>query len=112
MKARIPIQLTKKQQKAMDKEIRRQCAELHREYESDVDAMILWAIHIHFKSGKRQLRNFWRTLRREHDRLVEYYQMEDDDKAFLCDYKLREMGVDVRAWRAEEEATGNDSGGG
>lgn len=38
----------------------------------------------------------------ELNRLIEYYNMSEDDEAWLCSRKLKEAGIDFEKWEAEK----------
>lgn len=96
--------LTAAEKKAMDMEINRQIVEADRRYTDDIDAMVLYTLHVHLGFGKKRLRRFYEAFSAEHDRLVQYYEMPDDF-VWLCKEKLKEMGVDVEAWNKERRET-------
>lgn len=92
--------LTAAEKKAMDIEINRQIVEADRQYTDNIDAMVLYTLHVHLGFGKKRLRRFYEAFSAEHDRLVQYYEMPDD-YTWLCKEKLKEIGVDVEAWNRE-----------
>jgi hypothetical protein len=67
------VQFSSKEQKAIDAEILRQCAEYDKKNADEVDA------------------------------LVKRYEMGDEDKAWLCSRKLRDYGIDISEWNKEEK---------
>lgn len=75
--------LTAAERKAMDMEINRQIVEADRRYADDIDAMVLYTLHVHLGFGKKRLRKFYDAFSAEHDRLIQYYQMPDD-YTWLC----------------------------
>lgn len=95
--------LTAAERKAMNVEINRQIAESERQHANDLDALILYALHVHLGLGKKRLRRFYEAFTAEHNKLIEHYEMPDDN-AWLANMKLKEIGVDVAAWNAEKEA--------
>ena len=103
MKARCCIgkpykaNFTAAERKAMDKEIRRQIIEMDRKHSDDLDAMILYTLHVKFGFGKKRLRQFYEAMSEEHDKLIKHYEMPDD-YPWLCKYKLKEIGVDIEKW--------------
>lgn len=103
MKARLPIQLSQKERKAMNDEINRQILERDEAFSLDFDSTVLWTLHICFGFGKKRLRRFWDTFLAEHNRLREYYQMDPEDNGWLCRRKLKDIGVDVEEWYREQE---------
>ena len=100
MKARIPWSGTKAQEKAMMDEINRQILEAHEKFACDYDAMVLYTIHTHLGFGKKRLRKFYEAFVKEHKRLIDFYEMPDG-VAFICDHKLKQIGVDVKKWNEE-----------
>ena len=97
-------ELTVKERKAMDIEIKKQIAAMEREHATALDALVLYALHKHLGWGKTRLRHFYEAFIVEHNRLIEYYEMPEDN-AWLAKAKLKEIGVDVEAWNSEEETT-------
>lgn len=96
-------ELTAKERRAMELEISRQIAEAERKHENDLDILVLYVLHVHLGFGKKRLRRFYEAFTIEHDKLVEHYEMPDDD-VWLADFKLKKIGVDVAEWNAEKEA--------
>lgn len=94
--------LSAKERAAMRLEIGRQITEANRTYVNNVDAMVLWTLHIHLGFGKKRLRRFWEAFRTVHDELTDYYQMPNDDP-WLCMTLLKRIGVDVEKWNGEEK---------
>ena len=80
------VQFSAKEQKAID-------AEIH--------ALILWLLHEKFGFGKKRLRAFYDSFSTELDALVKRYEMGDEDKAWLCAYKLKQYGIDIAEWNEE-----------
>ena len=99
--------LSAAEKKAMDMEINRQLVEADRRYVNDIDAMVLYTLHIHLGFGAKRLRKFYEAFSAEHDRLIQYYQMPDD-YTWLCKEKLKHVGVDVEAWN-EERGESNEA---
>lgn len=94
--------LTAAEKKAMDMEINLQIVEADRRYADDIDAMVLYTLHVHLGFGKKRLRKFYDAFSAEHDRLIQYYQMPDD-YTWLCKEMLKRIGVDVEAWNKERK---------
>ncbi len=97
------MDLTAKERKAMNMEINRQIAEADRQYRNNVDAMILYALHVHLGFGKKRLRRFYEAFNEDHQRLLDYYELPESDGAWIADRKLKEIGVDVEAWNNERK---------
>lgn len=100
MKARI--QMSKKQEQAMKKEIRRQIIIQDEQHANDLDTVILYTLHSVFGFGKKRLRRFYDGFVQGREELADYYEMPDD-VPFLCDRELKRIGVDVAAWNKERE---------
>ena len=98
------VELSRKEQQAMDAEINRQLVEADRKYTNNLDAMILYFLYKHLGFKKKRLRRAWEQFSLIHDELIKYYEMPPEDNAWLADVKLKEIGVDVAAWNAEKEA--------
>ena len=58
--------LTAAERKAMDMEINRQIVEADRRYADDIDAMVLYTLHVHLGFGKKRLRKFYDAFSAEH----------------------------------------------
>ena len=86
MKAIYHARLTPEERKAMDMEIKRQCAEYDKRNATEIDAMVLWILHQEFGFGPERLRRFHERFFAGMDALVKRYE------------KLREYGVDVESW--------------
>lgn len=103
MKAQIPWQGTNAQKKAMVAEINRQIIEREEQYAIDYETAVLYAVRSHLGFGRRRLKRFYEALFGATRMLAERYEMQDDDAVWLCDRKLKEIGVDVKQWHEEME---------
>lgn len=93
--------LTSAEKKAMDMEIQRQLAEYDRKHVLEIDALILWVLHEQLGWGEKRLRRFYDHFADEIDALILRYQMDEDDKVWLCTHKLKEAGIDLEQWDRE-----------
>ena len=95
--------LTVAEQKAMDREINRQLGDYIVKHEKNIDAAILYALHTFPKAkyGKERLREFYDHFQPVLASLLKHYEMSSDDTYFLCDMKLKEIGVNLDEWRRE-----------
>lgn len=93
--------MTAAEKKAMDIEIQRQLAEYDRKHAIEIDAMILWVLHQQLGWGEKRLRRFYDNFASEVDALVQRYQMDEEDKVWLCTQKLKDCGIDVEQWDKE-----------
>lgn len=90
------------QSRAMKKEINRQVLEVNAKYADDIDAAILFTLHITAGYGKKRLRRFYDNFNKVLDELEKYYEMPNDS-GWLAAHKLKEIGVDVAAWNREKD---------
>lgn len=95
--------LTAKEQKAMDIEIKKQIAALDKKYQSDVDIVILYTLAATFGFGQKRLRRFYDAVQIERKKMLAQYEMPEEDAVWLAEHLLKRIGVDVRAWNAEKE---------
>ena len=86
--------MTKKQERAMQAEMLRQ---LNSNMASDLEATFLWALHTEFGFGAERLRRFYDCVAESREALLRHYEMQNDAE-FILLHKLRDIGVDVRAW--------------
>ncbi len=92
---------SKAEQKAMEMEINRQCAEAQMKLSIDIDSMVLYTLATEFGFGKKRLRRMYEALKKGHDALLEYYHMDPKDGPYLARRKLKEIGVDIEQWDKE-----------
>lgn len=102
MKAKIPLNLSKAQEKAMIEEINRQIVERKQEIddylisqENEIDARILWALHIILGFGKERLCNFYKVSYALYDNQNKWSQGRTEIEA------LKSIGVDIGELRKE-----------
>lgn len=96
------VDLTAKERKAMNMEINRQIAEADKQYRNNIDIMVLYALRVHLGFGKKRLRRFYEAFSAVHEELTAYYEMSEEDNAWLADRELKKIGVDVAAWNEEQ----------
>ena len=98
------VELTAAERKAMDLEINRQIAEKDKQYQADIDALVLYVLMSRYGWRKKRLREFWNAFIEEHKALTDYYLMnEPGDNEWLAHRKLKQIGVDVHQWYKEDE---------
>lgn len=91
--------MTKKQERAMQAEMLRQ---LNSNMASDLEATFLWGLHTEFGFGAERLRRFYDCVAESREALLRHYEMEEDSQ-FILLYKLKEIGVDLKKWDAEQK---------
>lgn len=84
--------------KAMMHEINQQILAKDKEYQLDIDTMVLWTLHQCYGWGATRLRKFYVAMMKEHLRMREFYEMNE---LYPERYKMKEKGVDVEAWYEE-----------
>jgi hypothetical protein len=95
MKAKVPFMMSKNQRCRMNEEIEK---ELDAKLQSDVtqiDAAILWTLHLCFGFGKKRLRRFY-------DFFVKLSRVNDRWKIRADNIELlKGIGVDIEEWNRE-----------
>ena len=102
--------LTAAEKKAMDIEIKRQLADYSRKHIDEIDSMILWNLHEIFGFGTKRLKRFYDGFHVEMDALINRYELDGSDQAWLCSEKLKNLGIDINDWRSKQggDANAND----
>lgn len=105
MKAKLPWKKTNAERRAMTNEINRQVIEADTQLYHDITTLTLWALHVHpdTKFGKKRLKRFYMTFDKTHQDLLDYYKLRDEDAVWLCQQKLKEIGVDIDEWEREQK---------
>lgn len=83
---------------AMVHEINQQILEKDKEYQLDIDTMVLWSLNQFAGWGPKRLRDFYIFMMNEHLRMREFYELDD---LYPERHKLLERGVDIEAWYSE-----------
>ena len=100
MKAIPRYNMSKEEKRALHHEVARQARDITNKFALELDATILWAAHEKFGMGKKRLREFYDYIANCREDLVQRYEMENDAE-FLLLHKLKEIGVDLKAWSEE-----------
>ena len=93
--------------KAMMHEIHQQVLEMDRQYQLDVDTMVLWGIRQYTGWGPKKLKDFYLFMFNEHMRMRKYYEMDD---MYPERKKLKDIGVDIEKWYEELRDKGGFTG--
>lgn len=83
---------------AMVHEINQQILQRDKEYQLDIDTMVLWSLKQFAGWGPKKLRAFYLFMFKEHLRMREFYELDD---LYPERHKLKEKGVDIEAWYSE-----------
>lgn len=94
------VELTPKEQKAMDAEINRQLIEKHSEFVDDVDYMIMRILHDHFGFGLTRLKRFYEAFSADNNALVKHYEMADAG-AYIARKEMNAIGCNIEEWNKE-----------
>lgn len=94
-------ELSAAERKALNMEVQRQLADYNRKNQLELQALILWQLHEQLGFGEKRLRRFYDIFDRELDALIERYQLEASDKAWICTEQLKEIGIDLEKWNNE-----------
>ena len=92
MKVKIPVIRSKKEQKAMNEEIRAQLMEARTRDSDEFDAAILWAMHLRYGHGKKRLRDFYDFFRGLYLNSGRWQFGRDEVEL------LKGIGVDIEEW--------------
>lgn len=97
------VEYSRAEQKAMNMEIQRQCAEYDRKHMDEIDAMILWTLHKEFGFGEARLKRFHDAFIDRFKEMTERFEI-DDDEGLLWIYTkmLKEEGIDISSWSKED----------
>lgn len=97
MKAILPMRLTNKERKALEREINIQTAQNVQKLSLNLQALVLWNLHEQYGFGKKRLLDFQKAFLPKIEELQQYYLAEDaNETEFICLYKLKnEVGIDV-----------------
>jgi hypothetical protein len=94
------VELSAKEQRAVDAEINRQMLERHRKFSDDVDYMILKILHDHFGFGPSRLRRFYDRFIEDNATLEKHYDMPDAG-VYLAREEMNALGCNVEQWNRE-----------
>lgn len=97
MKALLPMRLTNKERKALERAINIQMEQNVKNLSLNLQALVLWNLHQQCGFGKKRLLEFQKAFLPMIEELQQFYLVEDaDETEFVCLYKLKnEVGIDV-----------------
>ena len=98
MKALLPSRadLTANEKRKLVREIRAECINQTRQYEIQLDSVMLFVLRNEFGFGKKRLEKFYNALFEKRCEMQERFQVDEDDD-FAIDYFLKQDGIDVEA---------------
>lgn len=96
MKAKIPYQISKTQEKELERLIKKQISESMERFRKNIDAIVLWELHEQFGFGVKRLRMFQERFDASVKELQKHYELNDfDDQEYICSEKLKQIGYDI-----------------
>lgn len=89
--------LTNEESKVLNMEIQKRIAEYDRNNVDEIDAMVLWNLHLIFGFGEERLMKFYNSFSKDLHAMCERYELTDEgDELWVCMHKLKEkFGIDV-----------------
>lgn len=96
-KVLLGADLTNEEQHALNMEIQKSIKEYDRNNTDEIDAMILWNLHLIFGFGEKRLMQFYNNFSKDLHAMCERYELTDrGDELWLCTHKLKEkFGIDI-----------------
>ena len=80
---------------AMMHEISQRILQRDKEYQLDIDTMVLWSLKQFAGWGPKKLKAFYHFMFKEHLRMREFYELDD---LYPERYKLKKEGIDIEEW--------------
>ena len=94
------VELNKKEQQALEAEIKRQMLAYHRQFIDDFDYMVMDLLHDHLGLGYIRLRRFYDAFCKAYDALEKHYEMTDAG-AYIARKNMNKLGVNIEEWNRE-----------
>ena len=94
------VELTPKEQQAMNEKINEQIIATHRQFTDDFDYMILRVLHEHFGFGLQRLRKAYDLFVQDNEDLVKHYEMSDAG-VYIARREMNAIGCNVEEWNKE-----------
>ena len=96
------VELTPKEQKAMNAEINRQLLTKHSEFVDDVDYMVMRILHREFGFGRTRLKRFYKEFCIDNDALVKHYEIPDAG-VYIARREMNAIGCNIEEWNKGSE---------
>lgn len=94
------VELTAKEQRAMDEKINRQIIETHQQFTDDFDYMILRVLHNHFGFELEDLKKAYHLFVEDNEALIKHYEMPDAG-VYIARKEMNGIGCNVEQWNRE-----------
>lgn len=98
LKHRLPAN----QWRLVKQEVKRIAPEIMEDTAKKILTTTLYLLHSNYGWGKKRLHDFWVEYDKFYEELLKYYQLSTDDAGWLCEQKLKDIGVDVDEWIRED----------
>lgn len=93
MKSHIPLPVATRRR--LENEVRRTISENVKTLSGDVEATFLWLLHEKYGFGEKRLMDFHKDIQPLLNELCNFYETPYDEQAWICRYKLKQIGVDM-----------------
>jgi hypothetical protein len=97
------VDLSKAEQRALDRELSRQMAAYDEKHSREIDAIVLWSAHNSLNLGPKKLKQFYFDFAKEFQALLDRYEFDISDGAWKCTEELKRYGIDLEEWEKELE---------
>lgn len=94
------VELSPKEQKAMDEKIHEQIIATHRQFTDDFDYMILRVLHEHFEFDLQMLREAYELFMNDNEALIKHYEMPDAG-VYIARREMNAIGCNIEQWNRE-----------
>lgn len=99
------VEFTKAESEAIEQAIletqRETMADYIKEAEDRIDAQVLWYLYEKYELTPEELRQAYFDFAKSIWQLINYYEMPEEDGAWTCYQKLKDMGVDILELKKE-----------
>lgn len=95
------VELNAKEQEILNQKVQEEIQKMMPEYiteaAKEVDSIILWYLHENEKTkfGHKRLKEFYLNFHVKLDELMDWYKLGENDRSWLCSYKLKQYGLDI-----------------
>ena len=96
MKAMMPRKMTNAEMKALEGSIREQIGQSIGKLKGNIEAIVLWQLHVQKKMGVKQLEAFLEGFQPALQELMDFYGVESaEDTELVCIHNLKAIGFDT-----------------
>ena len=95
-------EFTKAELKAIEMEARRALAEYERKNAIEIEAIVIRQLRRLTGWGETRLKRFYDGFDDELNKLIERYEMTEEDSPWLCTMDLKREGFDIEQWHKEK----------